>query len=882
MSKIAVRAYARKAIFQKSRPSFHYADPPFRHSRVLVFDTETTVDEYQNLTIGYFQIRQDDYRQHQGLFYDPEMLDPKESDILSAYAQRNKISLYTVDEFVDGVFYPEVYVNQALCVGFNLPFDLSRIAHKAGHSRKGNKGGFTLTLSEQNYFPPIITKKIGPSYSFKFSSALNNSGENFVPGYFLDVQNFGETLLQSRHISLDNAAEKLQTTTRKMKDVTYGRVTDRFIDYLIADVQTTFEVYQKLVRELDHYQIQIPITKIFSAASMGKYALDQLGIQPFMEKNPDFPPDVLGFVMSAYYGGRTECRMRKTPVKVTTLDFTSMYPTVTVLLDLWPFMIAEKIVVVDVSVDANSDVIRLVNSVNLGMLQDKELWTSFNVLVQIRPDDDILPVRMDYKGDGTTFNVGVNHLTYEGKVWYALPDVIASILLTGKVPTITRAVRFIPQGTQPGLRSTSILGVDVHPEQETLVKVLVEERQKIKQSLTEGYDAEHQKSRAQAMKILVNAMSYGVFIELNPQDGKTALEVTGVESFENSESRYEQPGRFFCPMIGVFITAASRLFLAMAEAKVMELGGRHAYMDTDSIYVPPELAQDVIAYFEPLNPYDLDIRLLKAEKEEVWFYGVSSKRYVLYTMKWKMFNLVDYKLHGLGHLSNPFSSDVKDWQGVIWEDILKLQYGFITEADLIEKYENFFAMSRLTVSTSHVHKRFKTVNKGKEWREQIKPFSFYLAGFHAVEEDGNSVKPLCPFSKESQEVVHRHFIDYQSGEIMGGTRYFKRLGKTILQYLDHPEHKFDGDVGFLERRHIVAHGVIHIGKEANSVSEQALDVKKPQVFVNERELRIRIKNYSYSDWEKAGYSKGTLYYLKQIVGKGKPLNTNAEILKRFQ
>jgi len=299
---------------------------------------------------------------------------------------------------------------------------------------------------------------------------------------------------------------------------------------------------------------------------MGKYALGQLGIQSFINKNQNFPPEILGNVMSAYYGGRTECRIRKTPMKVSTLDFTSMYPTVTVLLDLWPFITAEKIVTVDVTDDINA----LVKTVNLEVLQDSNVWKSFNVLVKIRPNDDILPVRRDYKGDGKTFNVGINHLTIDKEIWYALPDVITSILLTGNVPTILEAIRFVPKGIQLGLKATSILGVKVNPEHETLVKVLVEERQKIKQNLTA--DDEQLKSRAQAMKILVNAMSYGVFIELNPEDKKSALEIYGVDPFENNESRFERPGRFFCPIIGVMITAASRLFLAMAEAKVRELG----------------------------------------------------------------------------------------------------------------------------------------------------------------------------------------------------------------------------------------------------------------------------------------------------------------------
>jgi len=157
-------------------------------------------------------------------------------------------------EYIDKVFYPEVYFNQVLCIGYNLPFDLSRIARRVGNSRKANKGGFTFTLSDKKWNPPIIIKKISPTYSFKFSTALNNQKDDYFSGYFLDVQNLAEVLLQSRHISLQKAAENLQPTTQKMENVTYGRVTKRFINYLISDVQTTFEVYQKLVTELDLYE----------------------------------------------------------------------------------------------------------------------------------------------------------------------------------------------------------------------------------------------------------------------------------------------------------------------------------------------------------------------------------------------------------------------------------------------------------------------------------------------------------------------------------------------------------------------------------------------------------------------------------------------------
>jgi hypothetical protein len=55
---------------------------------------------------------------------------------------------------------------------------------------------------------------------------------------------------------------------------------------------------------------------------------------------------------------------------------------------------------------------------------------------------------------------------------------------------------------------------------------------------------------------------------------------------------------------------------------------------------------------------------------------------------------------------------------------------------------------------------------------------------------------------------------------------FKQLSRTIIEYANHPEAKFDGDMGVLERKHIVADSIIYIGKEANNINEQDPDVKK--------------------------------------------------------
>jgi len=886
MSDIALRVYtqrAKRTDKKKANLAFFMDKTPLYHRRVFVFDTETAIDTCQNLKIGYFQIYQESYIQHEGLFYNPYTLSDSEKKILFSYKDTYNLEVYTLTEFIEEVFDNEIYILKTLCIGFNLPFDISRIAKRVGDSRDKNKGGFTFTLSDKEENPQIVVKKLGSAYSFKLNGTKENQGKDKYYGYFLDAQTLAEVLLSKGHISLQKACKLLNTKTKKMEDIEHGKVTKKYIDYLLTDVRATFEVYEKLIEELNLYQINIPPTKIYSNASLGKYALMQLGVKPFHELNPDFSPEMFGNIMTSYYGGRCECKIRRVPTKVTVLDFTSMYPTVTMLLDLWKFIIAESVEMKVVT----DEIKEMLSGVNLDYLQNKNNWKDFVVMVKLHPDEDILPVRKNYKGKGSAYNVGINYLKADFELWYSLPDVIGSVILTGKIPEIVEAVRFIPKGIQEGLKKTRILGIDINPTQENLVQVLVEERQKIKQDLDtiskDHPDYQQLKSRAQAIKILVNAMSYGIFIELNPEEKKSDIEVYGLDNFKSSENIYEKEGKYFHPLLGAMITSGSRLFLAMAEAKVKELGSTHAYMDTDSIFVAPRHAQDVMDYFQKLNPYnpELNIDLLKDDKKtDVWFYGISSKRYVLYRIVNGKFVLVDFKLHGLGHLTNPFSNK-EDWQEEIWLDILKVHYGMIKPEDIEEKYSNLYAISRLTVSTPNVLHRFDKLNKGKPWEEQIKPSNFCLAGFQTKEENGKAVKPLAPYTSDYQKIVHEPFIDRETGDIKQGSRYFKQLSQTIIEYANHPESKFHGDIGILERKHVVADSVVHIGKEANSIDEQALGIKKAQEFINEKKIMKRILKITQKEAEAKGVGRSTFQDIKQKIREKGDINLSTPAVRRL-
>ena len=175
----------------------------------FVFDCETTTDTRQVLRVGAYAVhgmKRDErlyaYSQgwltrgwldtpgDRGFFYDPAELTASEIATLERYAQQHGMQVYKKDAFVKRVFYFWVYRCQALCIGHNLPFDLSRLATSWGEAKKTFYGGFWLKLCdcsadvEREWHPPILIKTIGSKKAMmRFRSRKN--------GRFLDTGTFG-------------------------------------------------------------------------------------------------------------------------------------------------------------------------------------------------------------------------------------------------------------------------------------------------------------------------------------------------------------------------------------------------------------------------------------------------------------------------------------------------------------------------------------------------------------------------------------------------------------------------------------------------------------------------------------------------------------------
>ena len=307
-------------------------------------------------------------------------------------------------------------------------------------------------------------------------------------------------------------------------------------------------------------------------------------------------------------------------------------------------------------------------------------------IVQVLPEDDILPVRAHYGEDKNVYNIGLNYVTSGIPLWYALADVIASKLLTGKTPKILRAISFRPVGIQNNLQSVQIPGGLHSAAGDDLIRALIEYRSEIRHKLdtiaknTQEYD--RLDVVQDQLKILANATSYGIFIEVNTEDQPTKVQAYGLKPFPAKVNKTEEFGRFFNPILATMLTSGARLMLAMVEAWLQQHGGYYAFCDTDSMAVSPFHWKPLQAFFQSLNPYDSAEPLLKLEYDDrdengrlldLWFYGISAKRYVLYRIVNGEPSIVKdgWSSHGLGHLLHGNSEDEDEeihdkWEKELW------------------------------------------------------------------------------------------------------------------------------------------------------------------------------------------------------------------------
>jgi hypothetical protein len=880
-TEIAIRAYSEQPdeIPLGARP-FRASVQPSGWS--VIFDCETTIDATQALLVGFYQIRERNELFQEGIFFNPNTTTEDDRRLIDEYAAAHRLLVKTAAAFANDVLIKYGYTRCGTVIGFNLPFDLSRMAIDHGSARGHMRGGFSFRLTKAGDDPRIRVKHISSRSALidfavpgeqDVSRSGRREGRTVAPyrGHFVDVRTLAAALLSQR-FNLGSLAEFLRTPTRKAQVEEHGHITPEYLEYARADVQTTWECFLELSDRYATHALDRPVGSLLSEASIGKAYLQKMGIKPFFDRNLFFPRQMLGRIMCPYYGGRAEVRRRKEICEVMYVDFKSMYPTVNALMGLWEFVVADSLTWTDTTNATRA----LLDAVDANSLRDPGLWRQLRTLVRVTPDQDVLPTRAKY--DGRTFTIGLNYLTANQPLWYTLADCIVAKLLSGKLPTIEEAITFHPGKPQAGLKPVCVLGREdfrIDPNCDDLFTRLIDLRDEAK---AQGDSAE------KTFKILANASSYGIFIEVNRDDAPKpeSLYVYGPDAnFEASTTAIEEPGRYFNPLLGVLITGAARLMLGLAERNVLDLGLDWAFCDTDSLSIvrPNAMSRDafrqnvqkVVDSFVSLNPYRKPGSILKLEEqnfrigsnelEPLFCYAISAKRNALFNLDAQGRPILrKASRHGLGHLIDPYGDDdstcangprvpldeigVRRWQHDLWIKVIEAAINRTPNRVAYDWHPALLrpAASRLAVTSPGLLKWLETWNSNRRYGQQIRPFGFLLAysarsGLFATEDLVESLvegalqrgrprkvetpKPIAPFNSDPAKALYAVF-DRETGDRVEPEQ-LKTYAESLGQYHLSPESKFENgrhwDRGRTHRRHVDAIAITLIGKEANRVGE---------------------------------------------------------------
>ena len=852
--RVAVRVYSEPPVSEWD------SDTPARKWRLpeamFVFDTETSTDHTQRLNFGSYRFVVAGRCLKEGVFYGDD-LPRKELRILKQYVSTNRadvedeglaqLLLVSRGDLVKEL-YRDAYKGRCLLVGFNLPFDLSRIACDSGNARKRFAGGFSLGLwfyidkegkkRTHGNRPRIGIKHIDNKRALKgFTDRSDPDEEDWIPegsttgkaeedyifrGHFLDLRTLAFALTD-RGYSLEGACEAFGVEHGKWRAPVHGVVTEDYIDYNRRDVLATSELATKLLEENAKHPIKLQPTKAYSPASIGKAYLRAMGINPVLERQPNFPKRYLGHAQSAFYGGRTSAHIRKVPVPVVYTDFLSMYPTVNSLMELWRFVTAKEIKVVE---GCQAEIQAFLSQLKPNDLFERNTWKDLIGFAQIIPDGDVLPSRGRYSIASNDWQVAVNHLYADGSdpkqaMWFSLPDVVASVLLTGRVPKVVDAFRIKPSGKLEGLKPTKLCGaIEVDPSQRDFFKIVIEERK----NLTLRTDlSEADKDRLdKALKVLANATSYGIYAEMHRLESERKVKVTcygiDAEPFAPWVAHPDEPGDYCFPPLASLITGAARLMLALLEHQVRQLDGNYAMEDTDSMAIvatkdggmihcpggPHRMpdgrdaikalswkqVDDISKQFAVLNPYDGEAgrgSILKIENDnrdpetgnprQIHCFAISAKRYALFLLDdtcapvllRKGVNNKDdrWSEHGLGHLLNPSDpeSEDREWITQVWLRMIRKSLRLKIDNFSLERLP---AVGRITVSSPARMKPLENINAGKKYCDQLKPFNFLLSCHikrlgHPVGVNPSRFHLIAPYNSDSRQWLKNIWIDQYSG-----------------------------------------------------------------------------------------------------------------------
>ncbi len=701
------------------------SDQPVKEpDQALIFTCATTGDSRQDLLLGAYICAQRKDGQfvakEMGLFYREGH--PEELRVLKRFVKGSAFELGTVQEFRRKVFLKYLKAG-GLVVAYDAPHELSRIAVKWNKSTKRRRAfSFYFRLFQDKktgvmrpsgFEPGISIESLDAAkaiyrpikYMLQALDAEQEDEREFANVHILDLKTL-TAVLTGEAFTFSSAAAIFGTPASRTHK-SRPRVTKPAIERILRNVTGELELLNRLKQDLAPHGVGLVPERCYSPATLAKSYLSEMRIKPPQAKFK-IPDRINGIAMQAFFAGRAECMIRRTPVPVTYLDFHAQFPAVSHLLDCREILCAERLEFPDFTVEARS----FIERVTMEDCFRPDVWRQFRWFALVETCEDVVPLRAKFgQREASDPTLAWNFLASKQPIWITGPDAVATKLITGTPIRILSAFAVVPRGVRSGLQPVKLYNkLEVDPLHDDLAVKLVELRTSLK---TESPEL------AGGLKAAANSVAFGLLCQMNVKDleSRSSLHVfSGVTDYATPPTKlWEEPADFYCPVLASLVTGGSHLLCAMLERMVSDRGGQIAAMDTDSAMIvstkrsrlvpcaggPRRLdnyqvpgghsAIRALSYaevdrlrerFESLNPWRKTLRVpfLKLEKEnfasggerkQLYAYCVSAKLYALFNLDENHLLIRKPSGHGLGFLQAPYT--IADWQrrrGRKWKEDL--------------------------------------------------------------------------------------------------------------------------------------------------------------------------------------------------------------------
>ena len=530
-------------------------------------------------------------------------IDPERYSLVEAYVAAHQpdvdrdqrdanraLQLLSRHEFCERMLWGACWRGRATLVGFNLGFDLSRLALSWHEGRGLYHGAFVFRLWEwqgrdHRFRPNVVARRLDNRrtlFAWGGVEGAPDDGDDHRSSddHFLDVRTLLFALTNESH-SLESGSRAFGPGYEK-RQVALGELSEELLDYVREDVSATCDLAGRALREFHRHPVPLSADRAYSPAALGAAYFRRVGVRPPLER-ADVSPTRLAEAMAAFYGPRVEVRIRHHAVPVSLVDFQSQYSNVARLLGIWGLLAAERIA----TVDCTKDVEDLLDRVESKDALEPSLWPNLLGVALVRPQADVLPTCAWFAGRGDVPRVGLGPLACDRLLPYAIPDLVAAKVLTGKAPKVLSAWRLVGRGELSKLRVARLGGrVRFDPRVDDFWAACQRARAVLDQS-----------PMATGMKTIGNGTAYGNWMRLDqrPSAGKVTVQQLDGRRERQRVERPEDPGRWTFPPFASAVTAGGRLLMAILERLLADAGAGLASANTDSVTVVATLAGGLVA-----------------------------------------------------------------------------------------------------------------------------------------------------------------------------------------------------------------------------------------------------------------------------------------------